>query len=48
MNIAFKQNKFDGVVSDWARLLKKKLNKVKNVIVADYGHGLLTKKLIKS
>ena len=29
MDIAFKQNKFDGVVSDWARLLKKKLNKVK-------------------
>lgn len=29
LDIAFKQNKFDGVVSDWARLLKKKLNKVK-------------------
>tara|TARA_B100001093_G_C26811977_1_gene1007965 strand:+ start:198 stop:1016 length:819 start_codon:yes stop_codon:yes gene_type:complete len=29
LDIAFKQNKFDGVVSDWSRLLKKKLNKVK-------------------
>ena len=29
LDVAFKQNKYDGVVSDWARLLKKKLNQVK-------------------
>ena len=30
------------------KILQTELKKVKNVIVADYGHGLLSKKLVNT